>query len=216
MYQSTEKILRKGLLLIAMFFLAGGIYAQQTGIFQSYIVLDVNNGGNQFLAGGINSDNAPSFGGSNFGTVTSLVLNGGELKTFKNGGGDVFGGELNYRVYQQGNTPGAFNAVNLPFFQNLASPGDQVWQEVSLGTNLLAGLTPATTFVLEVYWRSPTNQGDNFDSNFSNNFTATFATAPASASVPTMSQWGLILFGLTVLCIGAIALHRREESMAKA
>lgn len=199
-----------------MVLFAGGMYAQQTGIFQSYIVLDVNNGGNQFLAGGINSDNAPSFGGSNFGVVTSLVLNGGELKTFKNSGGDVFGGELNYRVYPQGSPAGAFNAVNLPFFQNLPNPGDQVWQEANLGTNLLSGLTPATTYVIEVYWRSPTNQGDNFDSNFSNNFTATFATAPASAAVPTMSQWGLILFALTVLCVGAIALHKREESMAKA
>lgn len=201
---------------MAMVLFAGGMYAQQTGIFQSYIVLDVNGGGNQFLAGGINSDNAPTFDGSNFGTVTSLVLNGGELKTFKNGGGDVFGGELNYRVYPQGSPSGAFNAVNLPFFQNLSNPGDQIWQEASLGTDLLSGLTASTTYVIEVFWRSPSNQGDNFDSNFSNNFTATFTTAQGNAAVPTMSQWGLILFALTVLCVGAVALHKREETVVKA
>ncbi|MEM0999552.1 MAG: IPTL-CTERM sorting domain-containing protein [Bacteroidota bacterium] len=196
-----------------MLLFAGGLYAQQTGIFQSYIVLDINNSGNQFLAGGINADNAPTFSGQNFGTVTSLVLNGGELKTFKNGGGDVFGGEINYRVYPQGSPSGTFTAINLPFNANLTNPGDQRWQEALAGVNLLAGLTPSTTYELEVFWRSPTNLGDRFDSNFGNNFTATFTTSSA-APVPTMSEWGLVIFALLVLCIGAAVLHKRRESFA--
>ena len=195
--------------------MAGTISAQQTGIFQSYIIIDVNNGGNQFLAGGINSDNAPVFDGSNFGVVTSLVLNGGELKTFKNGGGDVFGGEINYRVYPQGSPAGGFTAINLPFDSNLPTPGDQKWQQALAGVDLLAGLTPSTTYTLEVYWRSPTNLGDRFDSNFGNNFTGTFTTSSA-APVPTMSEWGLIIFALLVLCVGAVALHKRRESFATA
>ena len=37
-------------------------------------------------------------------------------------------------------------------------------------------------------------------------------TAGPAAPVPTMSQWGLIIFGLTVVCIGGIAIVRRRNS----
>lgn len=33
--------------------------------------------------------------------------------------------------------------------------------------------------------------------------------APNANAVPTLGQWGLIIFGLTLLCAGAIALHNR-------
>lgn len=38
----------------------------------------------------------------------------------------------------------------------------------------------------------------------------------AAAAVPTLSQWGLIIFGLTVLCMGAVVLWRRRSSFSKA
>ena len=215
MLRSTTQSLMKGVLFAVLLFFAGTISAQQTGIFQSYIVLDVNNGGNQFLAGGINADNAPVFNGSNFGTVTSLVLNGGELKTFKNGGGDVTGAEINYRVFPQGSPGGSFVSINLPFDANLTNPGDQRWQQALAGVDLLAGTSPNTTYVIEVWWRAFTNLGDRFDSDFGNNFTGTFTTG-AAAPVPTMSEWGLIIFALLVLCVGAVALHKRREAFATA
>lgn len=214
MYSSSFFRSLRGMFLVAFVMVSGSLLAQNVGIFQTYIILDINGGGNQFLAGGINSDGAPTFDGGSYGTVTSLVLNGGEMKTFKNGGGDVFGGELNYRVYEQAATPGAFNQVNLPFDANLPNPGDQRWQEALAGIDLLNGLS-AGNYVLEVFWRSPTNQGDQFDSNFGNNFSATFSVA-SSNIVPTMSQWGLILFGLTVLCIGGIFIFRRSSQAATA
>ena len=207
MYSFSIQRSFRGLVLAAFVLLSGSLMAQNVGIFQTYVVLDINGTGNQFLAGGINSDGAPSFNGMNFGTVSSLVLNGGEAKTFKNGGGDVFGAELNYRVYEQAATPGGFAQVNLPFDANLPNPGDQRWQEALAGIDLLNGLA-AGNYVLEVFWRVPTNQGDQFDSNFGNNFSATFSVA-ANNPVPTMSQWGLILFGLTVLCIGGVVIFRR-------
>ncbi len=214
MYSSSFIRGLRGLVLVAFVMFSGSLLAQNVGIFQTYIVLDINGSSNQFLAGGINADGAPSFDGGAYGTVTSLVLNGGEMKTFKNGGGDVFGAELNYRVYEQASTPGGFNQVNLPFESNLANPGDQRWQEALAGIDLLSGLS-AGNYVLEVFWRSPTNQGDQFDSNFGNNFSATFSVS-GSAVVPTMSQWGLILFGLTVLCIGGIFIVRKVNQPATA
>jgi len=171
--------------------------------------LDINAGGNQFLAGGSNADGAPAFNGMNFGTVSSLSLSGGEAKTFKNGGGDVFGAELNYRIFPQGSPTGAFNQVNLPFESNLPNPGDQRWQELGSNTDLLSGLMPGD-YTLEVFWRVPTNQGDQFDSNFGNNFSASF-TIGGVTPVPTVSQWGLIIFCLVVLCIGGVVITQRTQ-----
>ena len=42
------------------------------------------------------------------------------------------------------------------------------------------------------------------------NATPYFEILGSNTPVPTMSQWGLIIFGLTVLCIGAVVLHRRR------
>lgn len=199
----------RSLFLAAFVLISGSLAAQSVGIFQTYIVLDVNGSGNQFLAGGNNADGAPAFNGMNFGAVTSLSLSGGEAKTFKNSGGDVFGAELNYRVYPQGSPTGTFTAVNLPFESNLPNPGDQRWQELGSNTDLLGALMPGD-YTLEVFWRVPSNQGDQFDSNFGNNFTASFSVA-GSAVVPTMSQWGLIIFCLLVLCIGGVVIARRSQ-----
>ena len=57
--------------------------AQNAGIFQTYAILD-SGSGNTYYAGGFNADGAPNvFNGQNFGVVTTLTLNGGEIKTFK-------------------------------------------------------------------------------------------------------------------------------------
>ena len=149
-----------------------GVQAQQTGIFQTYAVIDVNGTGNQFFAGGLNADGGTPFDGQDFGNVTTLVLNGGEAKTFKNGGGDVFGAEISYNIHEASSSSGSFTTINLPFSADLGG-GDQRWQETSSGVDLLAGL-PLGTYHLEVFWRSPTSLGDRFDSNGGANFTATF------------------------------------------
>lgn len=39
-------------------------------------------------------------------------------------------------------------------------------------------------------------------------------TAGPPAAVPTLSQWGLIVFGLIVLCIGGITLWKRRNSLS--
>ena len=90
-----------------------GVQAQQTGIFQTYAVIDVNGTGNQFFAGGLNADGGTPFDGQDFGNVTTLVLNGGEAKTFKNGGGDVFGAEISYNIHEASSSSGSFTTINL-------------------------------------------------------------------------------------------------------
>ena len=78
------------------------IYASADwGIYQSYVILD-SGSGNSFWAGGENADGVhPSIDGAQlgvFGEGSSLMLIGGELKTWKNGSSNVCSGSVYYRV----------------------------------------------------------------------------------------------------------------------
>ena len=150
----------------------------------------------QYLAGGINADGASAFAGTDLGDFTAadaLTLNGGELKTYKNGSSNVCGGTLNYRVYASGDTPGAFTALALPFSANL-SGSDQKWAATGQAIDLLDALT-AGDYVLELYWEAdgndsnPSGCGENkYDSDSGNNFTATFSVVQSSSCVSPTYQ----------------------------
>lgn len=149
-----------------------------SGIFQTYVILDENGGGNAYYAGGINSDGATSFNGLDFGTPTSFILKGGEVKTFKNDGSDVTGAQIFYRVFKQGGTVPNFTGLNLPFDSNLGSNGDQKWDEIAENIDVLALATDGNgTYVLEVFWEAFSSDGSHFDSDGGNNFEATFTVA---------------------------------------
>ena len=158
------------------------------GVFQSYVILD-SGSGDQYLAGGINADGASAFAGTDLGDFTAadaLTLNGGELKTYKNGSSNVCGSTLNYRVYASGETPGAFTALGLPFSANL-SGSDQKWATTGQAIDLLDALI-AGDYVLELYWEADGNDSNpsgcgesKYDSDSGNNFTATFSILSAGA-----------------------------------
>lgn len=164
-------------------------------IFQSYVILD-SGSGDQYLAGGINADGASAFAGSDLGDFTAadaLTLNGGELKTYKNGSSNVCGGTLNYRVYASGDTPGAFTSLALPFSANL-SGSDQKWATTGQAIDLLDALT-AGDYVLELYWEADGNDSNpsgcgetQYDSDSGNNFTATFSVIQSSSCVSPTYQ----------------------------
>ena len=162
-------------------------------IFQSYVILD-SGSGDQYLAGGVNSDGASAFAGTDLGDFTAadaLTLNGGELKTYKNGSSNVCGGTLNYRVYASGETPGAFTALGLPFSANL-SGSDPQWAATGQAIDLLDALT-AGDYVLELYWEADGNNSNpsgcgqtQYVNDSGNNFTATFSILSTSVC-PTSS-----------------------------
>ena len=148
-------------------------------ITQTYVI--VNDGTSSYLAGGINGDAASGFANSNFGnfyTDGSLTLEGGEIKTNKAGDGNVCGGNLHYRVYETGSTPGSFNSVALAFAADLGE-GNQKWDNTTANIELLQGLTPGD-YTLEVYWDAQGGSAADdcsetkFDSNNSANYTASF------------------------------------------
>lgn len=170
-------MLRK-ILLLALLASTTQVFAAWD-IFQSYAIIDFGDG-NNYRAGGFNADGAPDFDTYYYGFFNSsdvLLLNGAEIKTYKNSGSNVCGGGIAYRVYKECETPGSFTLVNLPFAADLGG-GDQQWAATSENINILSGLS-AGDYVLEVYWEA---YGDDFggctdtkfDSNFGANFRAYF------------------------------------------
>ena len=98
----------------------------------------------------------------------NFTLRGAEVKTFKGASSNVCSARLNYRVYPATTTPGAFQVMDLPWFEDCTgstfpsggpcTPGDQKWQRVvANGTttpyapvNLTA--YPPGNYVLQVYY----------------------------------------------------------------
>jgi hypothetical protein len=176
-------------LFVALFLALSTTTHAAWDIFQTYVVID-RGSGNEFYAGSRNADaatqwettNGPFF--SHLGRYTtggSLILRGGETKTFKNGGSDVCEGRVFYRVYRNCDAPGAFQFLTLPFSANLPAPGDQRWQFLGGTGNLISGLTLPGTYVFEVYWEQLGHDSSigscsqsRFDSNSGNNFKAYF------------------------------------------
>ena len=145
-----------------------------TGIFESYI--DLNG---QFYDMQASTAN-PDFQGFNLGTFSAngtLTFNGGEIKTFKNGGGNVTGAELDYRIFRQGSGAPGFSTFNLPFNTNLSNPGDQSWRTTGSTLNVIPiGSTSraAGIYNFEVFGKAFTNEGDRFSNNGGANYIATF------------------------------------------
>ncbi|PID82034.1 MAG: hypothetical protein CSB16_03380, partial [Clostridiales bacterium] len=128
------------------------------------------------------------FQNSNLGSFlkgTSLILKGGQIKTFKKSQGDVMGGSMYYRVYKEGATASNFIEINLPFGANL-SGGNQKWEKIDLNTNLLMGLSVGN-YVIEVYFKARTSEGDKRHGNNKTNYKATFRVIglPASLKLTT-------------------------------
>ncbi|WP_299274548.1 HYR domain-containing protein [uncultured Psychroserpens sp.] len=169
--------------LIFLLFINQNLFSQNSGIFEAYVVTDTNGSGNFY------SNLVPTggFNGADFGDfnpTNTLILRGGQAKTFKNNGHNVFNSSLFYRIYPTGSPSGAFIEINLNFDQNLGNPGDQQWDNVQTGNqqniDVLSGLATGN-YTIEVFVRSQVDTNndnqidlDNFWSDFGNNFKATF------------------------------------------
>jgi gliding motility-associated-like protein len=112
------------------------------------------------------------FTNSNFGTYVqnsnNLILRGAEIKTFKTPSSNFCSARLNYRVYPAATTPGSFQVMDLPLFDNCVggtfptggpcNTGDQKWHRVvPNGTTTPyspVDLTayPPGNYVLQVYY----------------------------------------------------------------
>lgn len=182
-------------------FFGSAVYIETNGSFAFYNCNGTNIGTQSF------SGSLGSFA-QNSGT---LKLQGAEMKTWKDGNGNVCIPVLNYRIYS-GTPTGNFIAHELPFFCNCSggtfscgggscSGNDQKWQKPgSTGSGLNIDLTTYTpgTYTIEVFYRIPGNQNgtsdcpDNvWDNNGGNptNYTMSF-TISAALPINLLSFYG--------------------------
>lgn len=150
------------------------VYSQSTGIYDAYVILNINGGGLNYKQPSTN------FNGTNLGTFSntqSLIFAGGQNKTYKCNGGNVTGGNIYYRVYPTSGTPGTFTPLTMGWSSNDSGAGsgcqNQTWEINSNTTNLLSSLADGT-YTLEVYLDAPGYPSTAYYSNNSNNFKASF------------------------------------------
>lgn len=204
----------RGLLLVLLGLAPGANAA--TGMFGSFLFVDTNqnnvfNGPGEFYgANEVDPDTLTALHGANLGSFVqgSSVIIAGEILTFKNGGGDVFGGNVNWRVYTTGSPSGAFSNFNLGFTanapfsaadgQSFSGSGDQKWAQPGSTPNILAGLLPGT-YDLEVYFSGNGNEGAFYNNNGGGNYIASFTVTPEP------SKAMLVAIGL----VGMISRRRR-------
>lgn len=199
------------LLLSSLLLLASPADAA-TGIFGSYAQIFTTSS-TVYVAQSYGGSN-PAFQGADLGSFTisdTLQLANASVMTFKNifEGNNVTGAEIQYRVYETGDTPGGFTTIPLNFGNNAPNTdlggvnfgggGDQEWRGLVGGpANLLSGITTSGDYSVEIFFRAFTNLGDRFSNNGGSNFTANFTVIPEPAAA---------LLG----SLGLLALLRRRK-----
>lgn len=196
----------KSLIAAAALMTAGTSFGA-TGIFGSYIQIFTTT---NTVYRGESFGSVPNIDGANLGTFDvsdNLGLAQSQINTYKNSGGDVTGGQMQYRVYLSSGSGGTFSTVTYGFqnnstFTNLAGTsvtggGDQAWGNTS-SINLMALTSGNGNYTLEVFFKATTNEGDRFSNNGGNNFKASFTVVPE----PGAAALGLV---------GAALLLRRRR-----
>lgn len=178
-----------------------------SGIYESYVVM--NTTGSNTYYDLQNPTVNPDFNGFNLGSFQeggSALINGGEIKTYKNNPANICGGRIYYSVYPSAGMPGSFTSINLPFAANLGGPNQQ-WSNTTSNNNFLSSLTPGM-YKIAVYvdasgdGLNPTTCGcdplhvqNNTGAFWIADFTVTSACAPIDAGT---------ISGDNSLCVGEV------------
>jgi len=160
------------------------LFSANVGWYQDYIQIDVNGAGTTAPTGwywiGDDPSYATQLAGNNFGTVTSLVISGCDMKYY-GGGADRTGGSFYYMVTSSdGGT-------------TYLGPTEAIWTQSGIGgdnfqgiwsgsVDCLQGLSGGVAYKLKIWAKSwGTSQGDSWLNNGGDNYVATFTT---DASLP--------------------------------
>jgi Ig-like domain CHU_C associated len=174
-------------LLVGLF---AGANAQTSGIYESYAIFSINGAANTYYDLSASTANT-DFQGANLGTfakgTNTLIMRGGQNKTFKNGGCNIASSSISYRVYLTGTAPGVFTTINEPFAFDIGGAGDQQWEQAGNPTELISALAPGK-YTIQTYVSAEYNScggGTHFVNNGGANYTATFTVCgPVSGPLP--------------------------------
>ncbi|MBV7270458.1 hypothetical protein, partial [Winogradskyella luteola] len=183
---------------IIMLFFTIAFHAQQSGIYQSFVTLDINNNGNidydLYSPTDLATNTAAAdFNGASLGvfaiSTETLVLKGGQNRVFKCiATDDITSGYLNYTIYETVNRPlsPTFTGINLNTivndFPGAACSGNgnnQDWITNNQNINILNGLASGD-YTLEVFTLADytvngiVQTNPHYVNNNGNNFRATF------------------------------------------
>jgi len=134
------------------------------------------------------------FDGHDFGSFNSemlLYFKTGQLFSWQDDLGDIDSAAMNYRIYKDGDTPGEFTNVDLPYHSEWASGDntDKLWWNDSpdeIDINIIDGIDEGTYF-FEVYYEARTGEGEIlYNNNEGANYIATFTytSDPILTAVP--------------------------------
>ena len=139
------------------------------------------------VAGIFYGTNNTTLNGATFATgidlnSSTLTINNRGINTWNDSGCDVTGANINYRVYLASSTPPSFISSSLPY-QGM-SGNNKFWNTSTPAINLLAGLTQAGTYTVEIFFDAPTNSSGGcdpilYESNGGGNFFASFVVDTA-------------------------------------
>jgi hypothetical protein len=149
-----------------------------TGWFQDYVLINPNGAGSNHYWIGSNPNFGTQLQGNNFGTVSSLVITGCDMRYWSDTQ-DRLGGAFYYKIMSaDGNTQITAPVENI---WNQSGPSGNDYQGflANLTIDLLSGLSANTTYQLHVWAKSwGSNQGDSWLTNSGANYVATFTTQP--------------------------------------
>ncbi|SHF89184.1 Por secretion system C-terminal sorting domain-containing protein [Flavobacterium fluvii] len=195
------------LLMVFIFIGINTTIKAQSGIYESYAILNSNGGGNVYYDLQATTGN-PDFNGLNLGTFNSsntLILNGAQNKVYKCNTDDITNGKLYYRIYKTTDTAPIFIDSSIPWLSNDGLTGfgcggsdqNQTWLLNGANINVLNGLCPGI-YYLEIYTTadftytaSGGGSGTHFAGNGGTNYKASFTvvgTDTVAPATPTLAD----------------------------
>ena len=176
------------------------------GIYESFVILKKNGGGNVYYDLQTDKTSNPNFEGSLgvFGAGCSLIISGGENKTYTCNGCILATGTFFYRIYPSGESAPNFSEFTLGLASNDAGGcgGNQTWRNDSESINVLHGRASGT-YVIEILTQNPISGGCPGLTLFSNNNSANYKATFTIVGPPTIQTSASVCLGSSVTLTGS-------------